>query len=236
MQFDNKKLRHELKYYIHRMDYFSLKSRLSAVLRKDQHSINGEGYHIRSLYFDDMHDVALFEKNYGILKRKKYRIRIYNLSDQVIKLERKSRFGNYISKESATLTRKEYQDIMDGKTDFLLEREEPLLHQFYYGITVHGLRPKVITDYVREAYIFDAGDVRITFDKSLSTVINTLDIFNPDAVSVRVFEEPVEVLEIKYNEFIPAMIEEMIGYSNTPRQAISKYVLCREMMKNLNHG
>lgn len=37
--------------------------------------------------------------------RKKYRVRIYNGSDKVIKLERKKKYGSWIYKEDAPLTR-----------------------------------------------------------------------------------------------------------------------------------
>ena len=53
---------------------------------KNDKFANADGdYHIRSLYFDDINNTALFEKQAGILTRKKYRIRIYNLEDNVIK-------------------------------------------------------------------------------------------------------------------------------------------------------
>lgn len=236
MRHYNKKLRHELKYYIHPFDYHSLRSRMKPLLEKDKHSVREAGYHIRSLYFDDMHDTALFEKNYGVFQRKKYRIRIYNKRDHLIRLERKSKWNEYICKESASLTREEYESIMAGDVEFLLKREEPLLHQFYYGMTVHHLRPKVIVDYTREAYIYRMGDVRVTFDKGLAAVFNTLDIFDPHAVPIEVFRERKEILELKFTEFLPSFISELLDFSGSPRLAVSKYVICREFMKEHHHG
>ena len=64
-------------------------------MKKDTNADSRGDYHIRSLYFDDYNDSALFEKQSGILKRKKYRIRIYNLSDSVIKLEKKQYIAAY---------------------------------------------------------------------------------------------------------------------------------------------
>ncbi len=235
MIYDSKQLRHELKFYLHPHEYASLKIRVNSILQLDRNSVDSDGYHIRSLYFDTMHDDALFEKNFGVMKRKKYRIRIYNKSEQWIKLERKSRFGDYICKEAASLSRAEYERIMKGDVEFLLERNSPLLKQFYYGITVHGLRPKVIVDYVREAYLYRLGDVRVTFDKGLSTVINSLDIFDANAAPVRVFRQPMEILEVKYTEFLPVFVKELLDIRASVRSAISKYVLCREFMKDHHH-
>jgi len=234
MQFEGKKLRHELKYYLHPYEYEALRVRVNSSLSLDRNSVDSSGYHIRSLYFDTAEDTALFEKNYGVMNRKKYRIRIYNRSDRWIKLERKSKMGEYICKESASLSRAEYDSIIRGDLEFLLKRNDPLLTQFYYGITVHGLRPKVIVDYVREAYLYSLGDVRVTFDKGLSTVLNTLDIFDNEAAPIRIFRQPQEILEIKYNDYLPIFVKELLDLRTSVRSAISKYVICREFM--MEHG
>src|SRR4051812_23980307 len=113
MKYGNKKLRHELKYYISYYEFENLRTRLRCVVQPDKNSISEDGYHIRSLYFDNVFDTALYEKNYGVHRRDKYRIRIYNKSDKAIKLERKSKFGEYICKESMNLSREEYEKIMN---------------------------------------------------------------------------------------------------------------------------
>ena len=70
--------RHELKYFINFQDYFTLSNKLKVLMKRDDNSNEKGDYHIRSLYFDDYEDSALYEKQSGILRRKKYRIRIYN--------------------------------------------------------------------------------------------------------------------------------------------------------------
>ena len=87
---NQKVFRHEFKYYINYFEYEVLHRKLGAILKHDRFANENGDYHIRSLYFDDSKNTALFEKQSGILQRKKYRIRIYNLSDSVIKLEKKS--------------------------------------------------------------------------------------------------------------------------------------------------
>ena len=80
------RFRHELKYLINEGDAALIRQRLDAALQPDAHALNGR-YHIRSLYFDDYYDTAYLDKLGGFGDRRKYRIRIYNLSDQVIRLE-----------------------------------------------------------------------------------------------------------------------------------------------------
>ncbi|MBR4961847.1 MAG: VTC domain-containing protein, partial [Clostridia bacterium] len=71
------KFRHEYKYPITYADGAVLAGRLRTVLSPDPHAGNG-CYTIRSLYFDDWKNKALFEKLDGTDPREKFRIRIYN--------------------------------------------------------------------------------------------------------------------------------------------------------------
>ncbi|WP_438446803.1 polyphosphate polymerase domain-containing protein [Gorillibacterium sp. sgz5001074] len=231
MQYLGKRLRHELKYYIRPHDYAGLARRLSAVLPRDKHSVNEEGYHIRSLYFDDDYDTALTQKHAGVEKRCKYRIRIYNLSDARINLERKSKFGEWVCKDSAILTREEYDKILEGDVEFLPAFGKPLTQDFYHECKLHGLKPKVIVDYVREAYTHEYGDVRITFDKNLAFNVKDKDIFDPGLITVEAVQEPMIIMEVKYNDFIPQYVQDLLQLSSHNRSAISKYVMCREQNK-----
>ena len=87
-----------MKYLINMPEWALLRARLPAGVQRDAYAgPNGE-YMIRSLYFDDYWNTAYEEKDGGVLKRHKYRIRVYNCSDARILLERKNKFGQYIWK------------------------------------------------------------------------------------------------------------------------------------------
>ena len=232
MEFAGRKLRHELKHFIHRHEAMALRSRISPILHMDKHSLNRDGYHIRSLYFDNVHEDCLLDKNNGIFGRKKYRIRIYNKSDTVIKLERKSKYQNYVAKESASMTRKEYDRIVSGDYDLLRDSASPLARDFYVDCKHGGMKPAVVVDYVREAYIYPISDVRITFDKYLQASIQSLDIFDPDLPMAGSVEGPKTILEVKYNQFVPDFISGLLQMSAHNRSSISKYVICRERRKS----
>ena len=62
------------------------------------------------------------DKLAGVEERNKYRIRIYNFSDQKIRLEKKIKRGQYIAKQSLLLSRKEYNAILNNRPEFLLRR------------------------------------------------------------------------------------------------------------------
>ncbi|HEY4623108.1 polyphosphate polymerase domain-containing protein [Solibacillus sp. FSL R7-0668] len=228
MAFENKHFRHELKYYITYFEMIALRKKIASFLSLDKHATSPDGYNIRSLYFDGMHEHSLHDKNDGIFGREKYRIRIYNENDAIIKLERKSKYGDYINKEGAPLTREDYDAILRGEYHSLKERPEVLTHDFYRALEFRRFQPRVIVDYTREAYIYELGNVRITFDKELRAGINGIDLFHKNNVFQEILYPEQVILEVKYDDFLPDVIRQLLQPERLTRSAISKYVLCRE--------
>jgi len=220
-------LRHELKYFTTAAELHVLRSILTPVMQLDPNGNENNEYHIRSLYFDTINDDALTEKISGVGNRKKYRMRIYNFSDKVIKLECKSKYGDLISKQSVTIPRDLAEQLIAGDPEGLQRMRHPLFHDVYREMKTRLLRPAVIVDYVREAYIHPAQDVRITFDKQLRTGFYSQDIFNPAIPTYPVFDDSVEILEVKFNEFLPTYIQSILSGVTAQRSAISKYTWCR---------
>ena len=215
--------RHELKYLITPAELTVLRNTLAPLMQLDQ----GHEYLIRSLYFDTINDDALEEKIAGVGNRKKYRIRIYNFSDRVIKLECKSKYGDLISKQSVSIPRELADQLIAGDPEGLQRMRHPLLHDVYREMKTRLLRPVVIVDYVREAYIHPAEEVRITFDKQIRTGLYQTDMFNPNIPTYPVFDDPVEVLEVKYDEFLPSYLQAILSGVTAQRSAVSKYTWCR---------
>lgn len=220
-------LRHELKYHITPAEMTVLRGVLKPVMQLDPNGDENNEYHIRSLYFDTIDDDALMEKIAGVGNRKKYRIRIYNRSDEVIKLECKSKYGDLISKQSVTIPRDLADQLIAGDPEGLQRMRHPLLHDVFREMKTRLLRPVVIVDYVREAYIHPAEEVRITFDKMLRTGLYSTDMFNPNIPTYPVFDDPIEILEVKFDEFLPTYIQSILSGITAQRSAVSKYTWCR---------
>lgn len=221
------KFRNEWKYFISDFEAENLKRRLSPFMDHDTHAKNGS-YLIRSLYFDDYWDSSYTEKLMGVEERCKWRIRIYDYSADIIKLERKLKRGSYIHKDSASLTAEETRAIIDNQGDFLLYHREPLCREFYFDWRTRLFRPKVIVDYDREPFIRQEGEVRITFDSHVRAGILGFDIFDPDLPTLETLEPGTQVLEVKFTEFLPEIIREIIPPEGQEFTAISKYTLCYE--------
>ena len=228
------KYRNEFKYYISPHQRFIITQKLKGILQLDQHVSEEGEYHIRSLYFDDIQNTALHEKLGGVRDRVKYRIRIYNKSDNVIHFEKKIKYRDYIAKVKEPITRAMYDQIVAGNYEVLQEGNKPLLLEIYSQMKNQLLRPIVIVDYVREPYVSQHGNVRITFDKQLRTGLNNIDIFDPNLKPVPALDDERIILEIKYDEYLPQAIQTALQLEGVHRTSASKYVICRKYNKANN--
>jgi len=219
------KYRHECKFEISYSDLIMLKSRLSAVAKQDVHTTNGV-YEIRSLYFDNANDIALMEKLNGINRREKFRIRYYDKNTDFIKLEKKSKINHLTQKQSVNLTKNQVQDILDGNYEWMIESTEPLLQELYSKMKAMGLRPKTIVEYTREPFVFPYGNVRVTLDYNIRTSNSCSAFLNPVGVTMPIKDAPI-ILEVKWDEYLPDVIKDVIQMSNHSQGAFSKYAACR---------
>ena len=218
--------RHEQKYLINQPEWALLCQRLPAALSRDPHAGPSGEYMIRSLYFDDYWNTAYEEKDAGILTRHKYRIRIYNCSDERIVLERKNKYGPYIWKQSAPLTRRQVEEVLAGHYEALLEGEHNLLKEFYYECMARVMRPRVIVDYDREPWMLEAGNVRVTFDKHVRAGMGAFELFDPALPMAEVLRGDQMIMEVKFTEFLPRQVKQILPPRSAEFTAASKYVLC----------
>ncbi len=223
-------LRHELKFFISPLQYQVLSRTLKATLNPDPNGDENNQYHIRSLYFDTAYDSALYDKINGTANRDKYRIRIYNFSDQMIRLEGKSKFRDLISTRSVRITRDLAEQLISADPTGLESTASGLVSDAFREMRTNLLHPVVIVDYLREAYLHPAEEVRITFDMQLRSGLNSVDMFNPYLPTVPPFDHDEIILEVKYNQVLPPYIANLLTYAlrdGACRSAISKYVYCR---------
>ena len=221
----DKKYRHEWKHRLSTSDMIAIRQRMRAVARPDPHAKDG-AYIIRSLYFDTPSDKALLEKINGVDMREKFRIRFYDLDTSVIHLEKKSKKSGLGTKYSASLTKEEAQKIVDGDIDWMIGSSQPLVNELYLKMRYQLLAPKTIVEYVREPFIYDAGNVRVTLDYNLRTGLCSTDFLSEDAVMIPAADSPI-LMEVKWDEFLPGIIRDAVQLPFCRSEAFSKYASCR---------
>lgn len=222
-----KALRHEYKYEIAPLQYQVLKKKVKMIFKPDPFAGAAGGYYIRTLYFDDFRNTSLFEKWSGIFHRERYRIRIYDYSDKKIKFERKTKIGEYILKEGATITRQEADKIIAGDINFLAESNNPLLKTFYIDSRQKLLHPVVIVEFFREAFYEPISHIRITFDSGLRASLSSTSIFDRNIPTVPVLDEPNIIIELKFSQIFPQHIKGLFPNDINPRLALGKFTLSR---------
>ena len=81
-------------------------------------------------------------------------------------------------------------------------------------------------DYTREAFTFSAGNVRVTLDYNIRTGLRSTDFLNPDCPTIPAGDSP-NILEVKWDEFLPSVIRDIVQLESRHTSAFSKYAICR---------
>lgn len=218
----------EDKYICRESELILFQERLENVLRPDDNQKNDMGYTVTSVYFDDLFDSHLRDTIEGVSQRQKYRIRIYNHSLDVIKLEIKYKRYNRCMKKSCQISEEQMKMLLLGNC---IESEDMSMDNpivlFNLAIKNSGLRPKVIVEYERKAYVFPAGNVRITLDRNLQAGTQ-IQNFGKTGVVLNQIKEMQDVFEVKYDQILPGFIAQLLESGNMHQASYSKYRLCRE--------
>ncbi len=221
------KYRHEYKYNISYADYLILRPRLRHIMKLDPHTDSDGSYHIHSIYFDNYKDKALHEKIDGIQKREKYRIRWYNDDLSRIALEKKMKINHLCMKYGKSISYEELHLILSGDYEFLKKTDDEILNEFYHRLTSERLKPVVQVSYTREPYIYEAGNVRITFDSKVKTSLAHHN-FTFGSPLIPATDDPNQIImEVKFDEYLPSVIANAIQLGNIRQNAFSKYGICR---------
>lgn len=191
-------------------------------MKPDSHATDGR-YAIRSLYFDNDRDKALREKLDGVNYREKFRLRYYNGDVNFIRLEKKSKVNGLCRKESVLLTPQQVEAMLAGEWD---GEAAPLTRELLGKMRSQGLKPKTLVEYTREAFIYAPGNVRVTLDYNIRTGLNGTDFLNPDCIMVPAGDAPA-ILEVKWDEYLPDIIRDLIQMPHRRVGAFSKYAVCR---------
>ena len=220
--------RHELKYQISFADYLAIRQKILPIMKVDKNTDDNGRYFIRSIYFDNIDDKALREKINGVQKREKFRIRYYNDDLSFISLEKKMKQNNLCRKLSEEITEDECRSILDDKIDWLMEHPSELVREFYCKMKMQQLRPGVVVSYLREPYVYEAGNVRVTFDSKIRTSLYHKNCLENEIEDIPATDSPNQiVMEIKYDAFLPKVIQSLVQTDGIRQQAFSKYRMSR---------
>lgn len=220
--------RHELKYRISCGEHLAIRSRLRAVMKPDPHTDQDGLYLIHSIYFDNYRDKALREKTSGTPQREKFRIRYYNSDTRRLTLEKKIKHDSLCMKCSEPLSAKDCEMLLDGMQHSIITEGKPLLTELIVKMNTQLLRPRVLVSYRREPFVYAPGNVRVTFDFDVRTTLYQRKSLEADRFGVSASDSPGDIImEVKYDDFLPRVISDLIQSEGVRQQAFSKYAACR---------
>lgn len=223
--------RYENKYLITNFQMEILRNTLSAALYLDSNIKNPDGsYFIRSLYFDDYKNTSYYQVLDGLSKREKYRIRYYDLDPSYITLEKKSKQNNLGKKDKDKLTKDLVMKFINNEE---IESNKPVVTELQAKMRTNFYKPAVIIDYERRAFTYPVNDVRITLDYNISCSYEFSKFFEKNINSIPLLEKNTAILEVKYNDFLPDFIKNLINIKNLEITSFSKYANGRDMLEKI---
>lgn len=221
--------RHEYKFIISLPQSIVLRNRITGLMKRDAHSGRMGDYEIRSIYFDDINNACYMQNEAGTDPRAKYRIRSYNASDDRIVLEKKMKQNGMTRKLQENLTKEQYQMLIREEEwiEPSFYEQPPLVQELLVFKQMRQMKPKVIVAYDRTAYIEETGNVRVTFDDHISSSVFFDDFFEKNLHKRPVLPVGETLMEVKFDEFLPAYIKEALELGRLSQTTFSKYYLCR---------
>ena len=214
--------RHEYKYVLNAFQYEILKPRLK-FLKKDPHCEENGYYTVRSLYLDDLKNNSHYEKESGIYNRCKIRFRTYNNCNDFVSLEKKSKAGQLIHKNSIKIAKSRVDELLSDSSLLNKTLRKEFLNSENYSAS-RFYRPKVVIEYQREAYVIKNGNnLRINFDKSVSASLDTSNFFQELPITNLITNSRKIILEVKFTNYLPEHIRFLLSPLDSSLISFSKY-------------
>ncbi len=232
------KFRYEYKYLVSTAQFLILKSRADVLMQKDPHAGHTgqppDSYNVRSVYFDDLDNSSYLEKENGTDPREKFRIRIYNHSDNEIKLELKRCQNGKCQKLSCPLTRAQADILVTGGRLPESTAYPDLVKKLRIKMALTGLHPVVIVEYERIPYVYPVGNVRLTMDTNIRSSGQCDHFFEQDLLFRPILQTGQHILEIKWDELFPDFLYDSIMLENLQWSGFSKFYYCRKFQMNFH--
>ena len=136
-----------------------------------------------------------------------------------------------IRKTACPLTIEQTRLLMEGKPLPDIAGQPEVLRKLTMQMLTRQMRPVVIVEYDRIPYIYKNGNVRITLDTNI-TSSKEIGRFLDETIPKRpVMPAGQQLLEVKYDEFLPDFVYRNLQLHSLRQTAFSKYYICRKFTR-----
>lgn len=223
-------MRKEIKYEIDYSEYRRIQLILETCMKKDLNAGQRGIYKIKTIYFDNYLQEVQKNKKDDINSVNKYRIRMYNDNEKSIFLERKTNENGYILKVKEPITKEDAINMIEGRYREILEDKPSLKTEIYINIILKQLRPVLLIEYERMAFVDDISGVRVTIDSKIRSTTDCNNFFG----KIETKNSNKYILEIKYNKYLPDYIKKIVINIKRKRKGKSKFI--REIENHTSRG
>ena len=229
------KQRYELKYLINEETALLVRDFVRSYLDFDEYSVGKPNYSypVHSLYVDS-DDLKLYWSTInGDKNRYKLRLRYYTTHpDSPVFFEIKSRMNNCIRKQRGGVRQEFVSMLLRGQLpqqEHLVSRAPhqltALQHFCELAVSIQA-KPRLHIFYMREAYVSDDDQVRVTMDRSVYGDANCEYAIKTDLRQpVLSFGNQV-ILELKFTNRFPDWFGELVRVFGVMQCGAAKYVEC----------
>ena len=191
-------------------------------------------YQVNSLYFDSPDFGCFWDKESGIADRKKLRFRYYNQmtsNEMPVFAEIKRKKDTLVIKDRVKLTAAScFNESFDQELNKMRQqqKDDDFLAELIWFKKRNSMRPKLFVSYQRKALVGKENKkFRVTFDYNIKAQL--VDDFNKIPTQLEAVYPEGVVLEVKYNNVLPAWFHKIIQKYQLQRLAYSKY--CNALRK-----
>jgi len=90
------------------------------------------------------------------------------------------------------------------------------------------MRAKTIVEYERIPFVYKNGNVRITIDRNMTSSMEISGFFDKDNMRYPVLGKGQQLLEVKFDEYLPTFIRDNLEIGRLQQTSFSKYYLGRK--------
>ena len=204
-----------LYYRLTQSDHDALRSRLSAA--------SAGAAHVHRMFFTSYRDRAAAQTVEELLSPggEETRFSLQYLDDDPSRLTLERHRGG--QRASAAVNGAECRALLSGETDWLKERQDPVLLDFYEGLTERMLLPRVLVSYRQEIYMTESPALRVALHTDLRSSMEYMDFLDPQRLARHTAEQEGDILmSITYSDVIPDNVLCLLEEAAPGRKLLSK--------------
>jgi len=227
------KQRFELKYLVNEQTALMVRDFVRGYLDFDEYSVGKPNfsYPVHSLYVDSDDLKIYWSAINGDKNRYKLRLRYYSTHpDSPVFFEIKRRMNNCILKQRGGVRQEFVPLLLRGhfpQEDYLISKapHQLVAVQHFCHLAQHvQAKPRVHIFYMREAYVSDDDQVRVTIDRHVYGDNNREYAIKTELRAPRLSFQNQAILELKFTNRFPDWFRELVRVFNVMQCGAAKYV------------